>query len=259
MSAGPLAGRRILVTRPREQAAGLAALIREAGGEAILFPANEIGEPADPTAFHAIADRLEEFDLAIFISPTAVQRALDLLQVRRKGRPWPARLQAVAIGGGTARELERSGFPGVLAPAAEADSEALLALPALATVAERKVVVFRGQGGRELLGETLAARGARVEYAECYRRLRPAQEISAPAWAHRALDAVTVSSSEGLANLDALLGAWRRDWLRESPLFVSHPRIAAEATRLGARETVLAGPGDREIALGLVAYFRDAK
>ena len=259
MSAGPLAGKRILVTRPREQAAGLAALIREAGGEAIRFPAVEIVDLADLADFHAIADRLEAFDLAIFISPTAVQRALDLLQVRRKGRPWPARLQVAAIGRGTARELERRRFPGVLAPAVEADSEALLALPALATVAGRRVVVFRGQGGRELLGDTLAARGARVEYAECYRRIRPAQEISAPAWAQRALDAVTVSSSEGLANLDALLGAWRRNWLQESPLFVSHPRIAEEAERLGAREIVMAGPGDHEISLGLVAYFRDAK
>lgn len=261
MSAGPLAGKRILVTRPREQAAGLAALIREAGGEPILFPAIEIGDLADPTAFHAIADRLEAFDLAIFISPTAVQRALDLLQARRKGRAWPVRLQVAAIGRGTARELERRGFPEVLAPAGEADSEALLAVPALASVAGRQVVVFRGQGGRELLGDTLAARGARVEYAECYRRSRPAQQVSAspPAWAQRALDAVTVSSSEGLANLDALLAAWRRDWLQESPLFVPHPRVAEEAARLGARKTVVAGPGDREIALGLVAYFRDAK
>ena len=261
MSAGRLAGRRILVTRPRAQAAGLAALIREEGGEPILFPAIEIADLADLSAFDAIADRLEEFALAIFISPTAVQRALDLLRVRRKGLPWPARVQVAAIGRGTARELERSGFPEVLAPAAEADSEALLALPALSSVAGMQVVVFRGQGGREFLGDTLAERGARVEYAECYRRIRPAQEISAPppAWAHRALDAVTVSSSEGLANLDALLGAWRRDWLQESPLFVSHPRIAEEAERLGARETVVAGPGDREISLGLVAYFRDAK
>ena len=259
MSAGPLAGRRILVTRPRAQAEGLAALIRKEGGEPILFPAIEIGDLADLSAFHAIVDRLEEFDLAIFISPTAVQRALDLLRTRRNGRPWPARLQVAAIGRGTARELERSGFAEVLAPATEADSESLLALPALPVVAGTHVVVFRGQGGREVLGDTLAARGARVEYAECYRRVRPAQEVSSPAWANRALDAVTVSSSESLANLDALLGAWRRDWLQESPLFVSHPRIAEEAERLGARETVVAGPGDREISLGLVAYFRDAK
>jgi uroporphyrinogen-III synthase len=215
----------------------------------------------DLSAFYGIADRLDAFDLAIFISPTAVQRALDLLVAHRKGRAWPVRLQVAAIGRGTARELERRGLAEVLAPPAEADSEALLALPELATLAGRHVVVFRGQGGRELLGDTLAARGARVEYAECYRRVRPVQEVSAPepAWARRALDAVTVSSSEGLANLDALLRAWRRDWLRESPLFVPHPRIAAEAALLGARETVVAGPGDREIALGLLAYFRDAK
>ena len=261
MSGGPLAGKRILVTRPRELADALAALIREVGGEPILFPAIEISDVADRTAFYGIADRLEGFDLAIFISPTAVHRALDLLRSHRKGRAWPARLQVAAIGRGTARELERSGFAGVLAPPAEADSEALLALPGLTTLAGTQIVVFRGQGGRELLGDTLAARGARVEYAECYRRIRPAQEVSAPApaWARRALDAVTVSSSEGLANLDALLRAWRRDWLRESPLFVPHSRIAAQAARLGARETVVAGPADREIALGLVAYFRDAK
>jgi uroporphyrinogen-III synthase len=259
MSAGALAGRRILVTRPREQAGGLAALIREEAGEPILFPAIEIRDLENPSAFHAIADRLEAFDLAIFVSPTAVQRAIDLLQVRRNKTSWPAQLPVAAIGRGTARELERRGFAEVLAPSAEADSEALLALPALATVAGRHIVVFRGQGGRELLGDTLAARGAEVEYAECYRRIRPSREVSAPDWAHRALDAVTVSSAEGLANLDALLGAWRRNWLQESPVFVSHPRIAAEAARLGARETVVTGPGDREISLGLVAYFRGAK
>jgi uroporphyrinogen-III synthase len=261
MSAGPLAGKRILVTRPRELAEGLAALIHEAGGEPILFPAIEIGDLADRTAFYGIAGRLDEFDLAIFISPTAVRRALDLLRADRGGRPWPVRLKVAAIGRGTARELAQRGFAGVLAPAGEADSEALLALPGLAALAGTRIVVFRGEGGRDVLGDTLAARGAHVEYAECYRRIRPAQEVSAPEppWARRALDAVTVSSSEGLANLDALLRAWRRDWLQESPLFVPHPRIAAEAARLGARETVVAGPGDREIALGLVAYFRDAK
>jgi len=96
MNAGPLAGRRVLVTRPLEQAEGLAALIRQAGGEPILFPAIEIAEPADLAGFHAIANRLEQFDLAIFISPTAVHRAIGLLQ----GRRWPGRLGVAAIGGG---------------------------------------------------------------------------------------------------------------------------------------------------------------
>lgn len=261
MSGGLLAGRRILVTRPREQAAGLAALIRRAGGEPILFPAIEIRDLADLDPFYTLADRLGSFDLAIFISPTAVQKGLDLVQLRRKGKPWPARLCLAALGPGSRRELESRGFSGVLAPSEHADSEALLALPGLADVAGKRVVIFRGEGGRELLGDTLAARGARVEYAECYRRARPEPDPSAlpPAWACRPLDAVTVSSSEGLANLDAMLRSLRRHWWRESPLFVPHARVAAEAARLGAREIVVAGAGDEEIVARLVAYFRDAK
>jgi uroporphyrinogen-III synthase len=261
MSGAPLAGKRILVTRPREHAAGLAALIDQAGGEPILFPAIEIRDLADPTRFYAIADRLEGFDLAVFISPTAVQRALDLLGSRRNDRPWPAQLRLAAVGRGSARELERRGFCGVLAPPGHADSEALLALPALAETAGKRVVIFRGQGGRELLGDTLAARGAHVEYAECYRRVCPEPDSAAPApaWARDALDAVTVSSGEGLANLDAMLRRWRREWLQESPLFVPHARVAEAATRLGARKALVAGAGDDEFAARLVAYFRDGK
>jgi uroporphyrinogen-III synthase len=256
MSVGPLAGKRVLVTRPREQAAGLAELIREEGGESIVFPAIEIAAVADLRQFYAVADRLEQFDLAIFISPTAVQRVLGLLE----GRRWPERVRVAAIGGGSRRELEQRGFAGVVAPSSgEADSEALLALPELASVRGQSIVIFRGEGGREVLGDTLSERGARVEYAECYRRIRPAGSTRKPQWAREALDAVTVSSSEGLENLVTLLGAWRRDWLRESALFVPHPRVAAEAARLGARETIVAGSADREVARALIAYFRAAK
>ena len=257
MTGGPLARRRVLVTRPREQAAALAALILEAGGEPILFPAIEIASPADPNPFFRIADRLEEFDLAIFISPTAVQKAFELLHARRPR--WPEHLRVAAIGGGSARELERQGFTAVIVPPGEADSEALLASPELGDVHGKSIVVFRGEGGRDLLGDTLAARGARVEYAQSYRRARPAVSATEPAWLSEALDAVTVSSSEGLANLDALLRAWRRDWLRESPLFVPHARVAAQAARLGASETIVAGPGDSETARALIAYFSGAK
>lgn len=259
MSAGPLARKRVLVTRPREQAGALAARIVEAGGEAILFPAIEILSPADPNPFQGIAGRLEQFHLAIFISPTAVQKAFELLPARHPGRGWPGHLRVAAIGGGSARELERRGFTSVIVSLAEADSEALLGSPELGDVRGKSIVVFRGEGGREFLGDTLVARGAKVEYAECYRRARPAVSATEPSWAREPLDAVTVSSSEGLANLDAMLRGWRRDWLRESPLFVPHARVAAEAARLGARETIVAGAGDSETARALIAYFGGAK
>jgi uroporphyrinogen-III synthase len=177
MSVGPLAGKRVLVTRPREQAAGLAELIREEGGESIVFPAIEIAAVADLRQFYAVADRLEQFDLAIFISPTAVQRVLGLLE----GRRWPERVRVAAIGGGSRRELERRGFAGVVAPSSgEADSEALLALPELASVRGQSIVIFRGQGGRELLairslnaGRASNTRSATGESGPQVRRANP--------------------------------------------------------------------------------------
>lgn len=241
-----LAGRRILVTRPLELAQGLAALIREAGGEALVYPALEIRDVADPAAARALIARLDEFDLAVFVSPTAVGKALELAG----GAPWPAALRVAAIGAGTRRALEAQGFREVIAPAGREDSEALLALPALARV--RRVAIFRGEGGRELLGEALAARGAQVEYAECYRRARPA---AAPAPEGR-LDAVCVSSGEVLRNLVEMLG---RERMARAPLVVPNARVAGIARALGLREPLLAGPGDAQVRDALVAYFGGAK
>ncbi|MGH8738493.1 MAG: uroporphyrinogen-III synthase, partial [Burkholderiales bacterium] len=92
MSGGPLAGRGILVTRPREQAQALAALIEAASGSTLVFPAIEIEDLPDLRPILGLIDRLDEFDLAIFISPSAVHKALNLVHARRAARPWPARL-----------------------------------------------------------------------------------------------------------------------------------------------------------------------
>ena len=242
-----LAGRRILVTRPLELAQGLAALIREAGGEPLLYPALEIRDLADPAPLRALIARLGEFDLAVFVSPTAVRKALELAA----GATWPAALRVAAIGAGTRRALEARGFREVIAPpAGEEDSEGLLALAELA--AARRVAIFRGGHGRELLGKALAARGAQVEYAECYRRARPE---AAPAPEGR-LDAVCVSSGEALRNLVAMLG---RERMAQAPLVVPNARVADIARELGLRAPLLAGPGDQQVRDALVAYFGGAK
>ena len=241
-----LRGRGILITRPREQAQGLAKLVEAAGGRAILFPAIEIQDVP--------LRKLAEFDLAIFVSPTAVKRALAAMK-------WPQRAQAAALGRGTQRELERHGIKGIIAPDSGADSEALLAVPQLRRVAGRRIVILRGEGGRSLLGDTLAARGARVEYAECYRRVRPQSDSASllTAFAEGAVHAVTVSSAEGLENLFEMLGAAGREHLRKTPLFVPHRRVAAEARRLGLGEANVGGASDEEMLERLVAYFRPAK
>ena len=254
MSPSFLAGRRVVVTRPGGQTGHMAALIRAAGGEPVLFPALEILDAEDLRSVLALIDRLDAFDLAIFISANAVNKALDLVQVRRA---WPAGLRVATVGRGSARALQRRGFAAVIAPGERFDSEALLDLPELKDVQGKRVVIFRGDGGRELLGDTLSARGAVVEYAECYLRGRPQADV-APLLAlaaRRELDAFTVTSSEGLANLSDMLGEAGRQSLQQTPLFAPHERIAAAARALGVQTVVLTGPGDEGLVAGVAAFF----
>ncbi|MFH1045163.1 MAG: uroporphyrinogen-III synthase [Pseudomonadota bacterium] len=254
MSPSALAGRRVVVTRPAGQTGHMAALIGAAGGEPVLFPALEILDTEDLQPVLALIDRLDAFDLAIFISANAVNKALALVQARRT---WPAGLRVATVGRGSERELQRRGFTAVIAPSERFDSEGLLGLPELKDVQGKRIVIFRGDGGRELLGDTLAARGAVVEYAECYRRGRPQADI-APLLALAArheLDAFTVTSSEGLANLYDILGAAGRKCLTKTPLFAPHERIAATARALGVQTVVLTGPGEEGLVAGLVAFF----
>ncbi len=253
--AGPLAGRGIVITRPVHQAGALADMIRAAGGQPIMFPVLEILDTADLRPLIDVIDRLDGFDLAIFISPNAVSRAMNQIAARRE---WPAGLRAAAIGKGSVKALKRFGISEVIAPVRVFDSEHLLELPQLQDVAGHKVVIFRGDGGRELLGDALAARGASVEYVECYRRARPRAD-AAPllrAWARNEVQAVTVTSSEGLRNLFEMVGKLGQSWLRRTPLFVPHPRIATAARELGCAGVVETAPGDAGLLEALLQHFR---
>ena len=202
----------------------------------------------------ALIDRLDEFDLAIFISPNAVNKAMNLIKARRA---LPPHLQLAAIGRSGVRELRHFGVPSVIAPAARFDSEALLELPALRDVAGKRIVIFRGDGGRELLGDTLTARGAAIEYAECYRRGRPQLDATPllKAWARNEVHAITGSSSEGLRNLYDLVGKLGQSWLKKTPLFVPHPRIGQAARELGLATVVLTAQGDEGLVQGLEQWF----
>ncbi len=250
----PLAGRSIVVTRPAQLADGLIRLIRAAGGNPILFPVLEIRDVADPGALNALIARLDKFDLAIFISPNAAEKAMQLITARRA---LPAKLAVAAIGGGGVRILERYGVTGVIAPVGRYDSEALLEQPALAKVKGKRVAIFRGEGGRELLGDTLEARGALVEYAECYRRSKPDSDpaLLLAAWAGNALDAITATSSESVRNLYDMVGTPGRDRLGRTPLFMPHPRIAETARGLGLSRLVVTGAGDEDLVAGMNEFF----
>ena len=119
----------------------------------------------------------------------------------------------------------------VISPASGADSEALLATPALGDVAGRRIAILRGDGGRALLGETFVARGAQVEYITCYRRLLP--KPPARSWKPGELAAVTVSSSQGLDNLFEVLDP--RDAAIHADVRAACAHRRACASAVGAR------------------------
>ena len=248
----PLRGRRIVVTRPAQQAGKLAAAIEARGGIALRFPVLAIFDAADPQPLRDAAERLDEFDVAVFVSPNAAEKALGAITARR---PWPARVKAAAMGETSARTIARFGVTEIVTPAGRFDSEALLDLPDFRPerIGGRKVVIFRGDSGREALADGLRARGAQVEYVACYRRGRPDADTALLARGN--IDAITVTSSEGLRNLVEMAGGDLAAKVKATPLFVAHRRIAEEAERLGFGETIITAPGDAGLIEGLLAYF----
>ena len=246
---GPLQGVGVLVTRPPRQAAGLAAQLAALGASPIVFPATVILPPPDRTGLDRIHATLDRFDVAIFVSANAVEF----------GAPapysWPAQLRTFAPGPGTAAALAAAGIHDVTIPAISFDSEGLLGLPALNEVAGRRIAIFRGEGGRDLLGDTLRARGATVEYVDCYRRAAPRSGEGLVAALHAGrVDALTLTASEGLDNLWKLLDADARPRLQRLPTFVPHPRIAEHARRLGFQAIVTKG-ADAGLIAGLLEWF----
>ena len=241
----------MLVTRPRGQAERLARTIEAAGGEALRHPTVEIAAPEDPAALGRALDLVGECDLAIFVSPTAVQEGLRAMST------WPAHVAVAAIGPGTKSSLVERGFTNVLAPRAGADGDALLAEPGLRDLARRRVVLFHGAGGRDLLAKELSSRGADVRHAVCYRRVKPEADFAplAARWRSRGIDAVTAFSSGALENLFELLPPAAHSLVIATPLFASHERIAEHARRRGVASVFVSGPGDDEMLDGLLAYF----
>lgn len=252
MADSPLRGLKIAVTRPRAQAAQLAQRIERSGGVPLLFPLLEIEAAEFTPALSEQFSRLAQTDLAIFISPNAVQ--YGMAAARSAGVSFPASLKVATVGQGSAKALRELGVADVIAPTERFDSEGLLALPALQRISGWRVMIFRGNGGRELLGDTLAARGATVEYVECYRRAKPEQDGAALLAA--APDAITVTSSEALGHLWEMLDGPAREALRGTPLFVPHARIAEVAHQQGWRQVFPTSSGDDGLMAGLVAWAK---
>lgn len=224
-----LKGAGIVITRPAEQAKKLSSLVTAEGGKPILFPLIDIVPLTDYQAFDDTIDALASYDWAIFISSNAVQNGMP--RVLQRFPQLPANLKLAAIGPVTASELTQMTGQPVLIPLGRFDSESLLNLPQMQTMQDQRVMIFRGIGGREVLADTLSARGAKVAFAECYRRINP-QSTSQPLenlWQNGECQAVVVTSSEAMRHLLQITANGTAEWLQNIVICVNHARIAEEA------------------------------
>lgn len=243
---------RVLVTRPAGQAQGLCERLAAAGFAALHVPAIAIADPLDDTALAALVPVLEQYQLAVFISVNAVQFGLARLL---RQRSWPAQTAIATVGLSTTAAVQALGLPVAHVPEHEYSSEGLLALPALQDMTGRRVVILRGNGGRDTLHTELAARGARVDYVEVYRRICPPDSAAKllPLLLEQRLDVITATSNESLQNLFDMAGNEGQPLLRNIALVVASRRQAALAARLGFRQgAVIAGhASDEAMAAGV--------
>jgi uroporphyrinogen-III synthase len=221
-------------------------MIEQAGGSALQFAAIEITGPEDAQSREYARDHIQEFDLAIFISPTAVEKTFEFLT------KLPAGTRISAIGSRTTSALEAMGLHVDIIPDGH-DSESLLEHPQLQAgeVAGKKIVIFRGEGGRKLLGDTLQSRGAEVYYADMYRRSLPTSADQLSQYLAEA-DIIAVSSNQGLQNLYDL--AADKNSLSRHALVVPGERSFTLAKALGFSNIYVAENATDEACMNALEY-----
>ncbi len=229
---------RLLLTRPADDCAALAQTLADAGIQSSSLPLLEIEpRPLSESELATLRD-LDRYQAAIVVSKPAARALLELLA---RVAPQASRLEWFTVGAASAQVLQEQGLQ-VAWPAQGDDSEALLALPALERAIAgpgARVLIVRGEGGREWLAERLGEQGASVDYLELYRRRLPSYPAGALARTidGERLNGLVVSSGQGLEHLQQLAGA---DWprLARLPLFVPSPRVADQARSGGAQHVV---------------------
>jgi uroporphyrinogen-III synthase len=240
-----LEGITVVVTRPARQAGRFLAMLQGAGASAILLPAIEI-EPIELDAASRARLAPDGFDWVIYTSANALHCSLPQL-------PRPARARVAAIGRATARSLEEQGIHVDAVPQAAADSEGLLALEPFTDLRGQRVLVLKGAGGRALLREELARRGAEVVLGDVYRR-RPAAADPAALEALRSASAnvrvvVAVTSGEVLGALLDAAPDHELPMLRDAELLVPGERVAATARDLGWRGPLIIAQSAEDAAM----------
>lgn len=259
----------VVITRPAAQAGTLAARIAASGRDVALLPLLEIAPLADPAPLQAVLAGLAGYAMVAFVSPNAIDAAFA--HITR----WPDGVTLAVLGEGSRAALAAHGITPanatIVSPAdtAHSDSEHLLQTLDLAALRGRRVLIVRGEQGRELMADGLRAAGAEVTVVAAYRRAVPALT---PALADqlRGLLAQSndwiITSSEALRGLVGLLEQLGRQenaganvskyvvMMQQQHLIIPHARIAETASHLGFTRLTLTGSGDERLLAALQSH-----
>ena len=237
----------ILITRPAHQAQSLSEKIKNIGYNVIMCPMLEIIGIKKLSALKKIMNRLSTYDIAIFISSNAVENIPSL-----QSYLWPTHVETIAMGTGTASTLSKYGIPVNFYPKQIFNSESLLALPILQAVKNKKIILFRGAGGKKTIARVLKMRGAILTELITYRRTLPSYGSLSFA---DTIDIIICTSCTSLKNLltlypasinmQLLVVSQRIADFARTLRFVKMPLIADNASDQAILETLITWRGTK--------------
>jgi uroporphyrinogen III methyltransferase / synthase len=203
----PLFGKRILVTRARDQAVEFTELLKLYGADPVEFPTIEVVPPESWDALDEGIRRIEEYDWLIFTSVNGVVYFLERLRAGGKDIRALRGIKLCAIGPRTAQEIERMGVRVDLIPD-EYVAEALIEQMGRQELKGRRILIPRAAVARDILPEALARMGARVDVVPAYRTIRPTRDVD---WVKNVLQArqisvITFTSSSTARNFVDMFG-----------------------------------------------------
>lgn len=247
----------VVITRPLAQAQSLAGRVAALGRSPEVLPLLEIAPLPDSGPLQAALAGLAGYRLAAFVSPNAIDAAFTYIQ------QWPANVTAAVVGEGSRAALLAHGVPAqnIVSPhdSANSDTEHLLQSLDLPALRGARVLIVRGESGRELMGEAFRDAGAEVAIVPAYRRATPAYTPQLAARLQALLGGGAewlITSSEALRGLLALVrqlpdGAQAVAKLQQQHVIVPHARIAETASLLGFQRITQTGSGDERLLAAL--------
>lgn len=223
----------ILVTRPAPNGEELCQLLNQQGFATLYAPLFDIEKGRELNQLPTLLQNLQSGDYVFAVSKNAIVYADQVL--KNIGLHWRSDLNYFAVGRRSAEYFSALTEHPVLYPYPNENSEGLLALPQMQQLEKKKIVILRGNGGRELFRQQVETLGASVEVVECYQRIAKEydniQQISI--WKRAGINTIIVTSNEILHYLVEFVPKNDHNWLTECHLIGISPRIIKLAKDYG--------------------------